>query len=635
MAGGWQILQAPNRGEPSGRNEMREMSQEQKLTQPGFYDKEQYKEEHADDKMLPGQQLYYDQKEGYLNQREQALRGTMMSYFSKSSNIPSSAMQTQWNTELSNISQQRMLLKAEGGEFKSNYKIADARRTKLIEGRDKSTANRLAMRNVNGTYLATLGPKETGDQGWLTQLEEVKGFDYAPGTKGGAPVDTDLSTSINYTGDFNEFVDKAYSKVSSSKTLRPQIVGKDKDGKPIYADQSVSPLYDSGNSSFVSVLTQHDNAGKVLDAAGNMIEDMRGTTAELDLATKFHEKLLRIGHTADGNLGISLDNNIHQLNFDKDESGTLRKYLSGQKLDRQDIDRIGDMTKKYGQALILSKAPSKIETEDALKELKVVDKGTGEGVAPPQGEFTLLSKGELQPSGNSQIVRKQHNALSYGTEPLLNEWTISPRGVQDFNKDANEMKKTQGGIDPTYFSSGPMSKGFNVFFSEDGYPNDMAILKDSGAAIVGITGRVHENLKPVPVKGKTGYGLDVPDVSNMTNYELENNKVMTVEVVMAVPEGSPFFDQLTVADGMNKKTGVSEGDFTPQNYYFLDSAAKKQGKTHRLVHVWVPVDRGDLTKFENKGYEKGTSKAQVEQAQQVVADKVNQLQYLGEKTKIN
>jgi hypothetical protein len=217
----------------------------------------------------------------------------------------------------------------------------------------------------------------------------------------------------------------------------------------------------------------------------------------------------------------------------------------------------------------------------------------------------------------------------------LNEWHVSPRAVQDFNKDANEMKKTEGGIDPTYFSSGPMSKGFNVFYSEEGYPNDMAILKDSGAAIVGITGRVHENYKPVPVKGKTGYGLDVPDVSNMTNYELENNKVMTVEVVMAVPEGSPFFKQLTVADGMNTKTGVKEGAFPPQNYYSLDSNGKKQGETHRLVHVWVPVDRNDLLKFENKGYEKGTYKAQVEQAQQVIADKAAHVSQIRQETKMN
>ena len=164
MAGGYQIVKAPERGEPAQGNELQQYGQANKLTQPDFYAKEQYKDEHADEDMLPGQKMYYLSKQSDLDRQEQALRGQMYQFFSKSSNIPSASMQAQWNTTLSNIAQQRMLLKAEGGEFKQNYAIAKERRNKLIEGGDKSTANRLAMRDVNGTYLATLGPKETGDQ---------------------------------------------------------------------------------------------------------------------------------------------------------------------------------------------------------------------------------------------------------------------------------------------------------------------------------------------------------------------------------------------------------------------------------------------------------------------------------------
>ena len=589
---GWQVIQAPTRGEPSGGNEMREYGQTQKLTQPDFYQKEQYKEEHADESMLPGQQMYYLSKQSDLDRQEQALRGQMYSYFSKSTNIPSSAMQSQWNSQLANIAQQRMLLKAEGGEFKQNYKIAEARRTKLIEGGDKSTANRLAMRNVNGTYLATLGPKEEG-QGWLTQLEEVKGFDYAPGTKGGAPVDTDLSTSINYTGDWNKFVNDQFNEVSKSKSIVPGQTGM----------QTVSPLFGTDNVKYMSVLTQSDNSQKIIEAAGNMIEDAP-ESAKLDLATKFHEKLLHVGRTEDGNLAIRLDNNIHQLNFSKDESATLRKYLSAQKLDSQDIDRIGEMTKRYGQALILAKAPTKVETSEVLRDIKVVDKGTGEGVTPI-GEFTLLSKGELQPSGNAEVAVRQHNAITPSSTEPLRQWNLSPRSVQDFNKDAKDMLINEGGIDPSYFSSGTP-----WFYSEDGIPNSMAILKDSGAAIVGLTGRVQENYKPVAKQGKKGYELDVPDVTNMLNYELKNSAIKTVEVNVAVPSKSDFYDYLSVRKGLDKTTGVSKSDYPQQDYYFPDAGGKKTSRDYLLVRIWVPVVDNELMKFENKGYEKGTFQAQ-------------------------
>ena len=605
MAGGWSVITAPQRGEPT--NPMQEYGQGQKLTQPDFYQKEQYKEAHEDTDMLPGQKMYYLSKQNDLQQQENALRGEMYNYFYNSSNIPSSTQQRAWNSKLAQIQQQKMILKAEGSEFEQNWKNANARRTELINAGDKSTANRLAMRNVNGVYLATLGQKEEG-QGWLTQLEEVKGFDYAPGTRNGQPVDTDLSTSINYTGDWNKFVNDQFNEVSKSKSITPGAGG----------NQTVSKLFGTNNVQYMSVLTQSDNSQKVIQAAGNMIEDAP-ESAKLDLATKFHEKLLHVGYGEDGNLAIKLDNNIHQLNFDKEESATLRKYLSGEKLDSQDINRIGKMTNRYGQALILAKAPTKVETSEVLRDIKVVDKGTGESVVP-KGEFTMLSQGELQPTGQAQIAVRQHNALVNSNAPNLRQWNLSPSSITGFNKDASSALKEQGGIDPTYFSS-----GFGFFYSEDGVPNSSAILE--GSSIVGLTGRVQENYAPIPKsQGKKGFDLDVPDVSSMNGYELKSRTIKTVEVNLAVPDNSDLFSYMSVIKGLDKETGVSKSDYPDQAYYVPDSNGKKTSRSYKLVRIWVPVTDQGLTRFENEDYKKGTYQALEEQTKNQIQSEKNKVE---------
>jgi hypothetical protein len=613
---GWSIVPAVNSqsGSTSG-DEMKQYGQVSKLGQPDFYAKEEYKDTHADEDMLPGQKMYYLESQRGISQRENALRNTMMQYFSSSTNMPSSDMQRKWNQELGNIEQQKTMLNAQRSTFTRNFITANARTDELIKAGDKSTANRLALRYVNGTPVPILGPKEEGGHGWLTQLEEVKGFDYAPGQSGGMPVNTDLQTSINYTGDFNKFIDDKFKEVSKSKTITPQMVGIDKDGKPIYTPQSVSPLFGTKDVQYMSVMTQSNNLQNVQDAAENMMEFLP-EPAKLDLAGKFYEKLLYAQQQKDGTISFKMDNDVGDLHFSGSESGTIIKMLNMQKLDRNDTARINDMITKYGKNLILSQVRPHVEAVTTLHDVKVKGEGA-EKEGAIRGGFTQIATGQAPPTGQANISYKKGGSihsndpgiLHDGSDTLVfNKWTVPLRDITDINNELPKMLVNMGGVLPSYFAKLPF------FHSEDGMPNPMAILNESGARVVGITGEVQENLYPDTEKGKKGYELVLPDVSGISLDKLSSGKVNSIGMILAVPEGDPFFKNYKVIDRFDTKTGVDE-----DKYPWMGSeqvGGKNIKKKYRLVKIWMDAlttDKDIFFQLENKNHEKGTYQAQQEQ----------------------
>ena len=603
----WQVLPAPQRN-PQVEGQDDEMKQLRQSSQPDFYQKEQYKEEHADEDMLPGQKMYYLEKQSSLSGREQGLRSKMMEYFSKSQNIPSSDMQREWNKELMDIDQQKMKLQAESSLYKQNYIQSKGYEKALVEGGDESTANSIALTDDNGVYMPVIGDKE-GGPGWLTHIEAVRGFDYAPGEKSGMPVHTGLDTKINYTGSWNKFVDKEYGKAGKSKESVP-IPVTDANGKVTYAPQVVSPVYGTENMSYINVLTRSTDAHKLRDAANNMMENMT-EPARLDLTSKFYEKLLHARQTKDGNIGFPMDNDKGVFTFNKEESGIVSKLLNMQKLDRNEKERLNDMIKGYGKDLILSEIPGRTTVTDATEHIKVKDAGTGEGNVV-KGGFTKILTGESKPSGPSEIAYKEGGTLrpSGGTEKFvdvktkeelqLNRWEVPLSNITEFNNNATSFMTHEGGIMPDYFS-----KGMNFFYSPDGAPNSMSIFEGSHARIVGISGEVQENFIPESKDG--GKTLDLMDVKKPID-NLRRAMVPTVRVRMAVPADSPFFKNLKRIQGVNIESGVDKGQY--ESVWYDEFAGGKKGKQeYKIIPLDMPVKPETLIQFENKEYAKGTQRA--------------------------
>ena len=108
--------------------------------------------------------------------------------------------------------------------------------------------------------------------------------------------------------------------------------------------------------------------------------------------------------------------------------------------------------------------------------------------------------------------------------------------------------------------------------------------------------------------------MDVPDIKELGKLplpEVERMKMPTVQVIMAVPEGSNFFDDYTVSKGLDFKQGVREKDYPKREYYDEYSGGKNKKVSYTLVPVWVPIkSKEDLMKFEGEKYSKGTQKAE-------------------------
>ena len=597
----WQVVQAVP-FTTGGGNELQQYGQAERATQPDFYQKESYKDfqkEEEKEDMLPGQKLYYTQQLSSLNQQEQALRGTMYQYFLKGHNIPSASQQQEWNQALLKIQGQKAQLSAEASLYKQNYNRAKDYETKLIEGGDKSSANRIALTYDDGILMPLIGQKEEGGYGWMTDIEKVKGFDYMPGeSPSGQPLHAGMDTPINYTGEWNSWVDSQFKDISKGKSITPQ-------GD---VSQKVSKLFGTDTQTWMTVITSSNNASEVKDAAYNAMEHIT-PTAKLDLASKFYEKLLFSKQDKDGTLFIPLDDPRLFKQFTKEESGVLSKLLNMQKLNRDDKNALDVMIRQFGQAEILQQVPQRTTVTESLRDLKVVDKGTGEGNVV-FGGFTNIARGEAKPSGPAQIAYNEDNLQRSGAPGVfkdksgqslqLNRWEVPVQQTTEFNRTAKDALINQGGIMPNHFSG-----GFNFFYNQDGAPNSMAILEGSGARIIGLTGDVQENFIPIPKKGE----LDLVDVKKPP-VDLARLKVKTIGVQLAVPSNSDFFSHLRKIEGLDITKGVDKGSYDEREYYDEYSGGKKAGKKpYRIVTVWMPVENETLYQFDNKEYAKGTQQA--------------------------
>ena len=634
MPGSWGVIKAPQPSAEGQTDEMKQYGQMNRMNQPGFYQKEEYKEEHKDEDMLPGQKMYYMQSQASLSGQENALRSKMYDYFSKSQNIPSSDMQQQWNKELMDIEQNKMKLQAESSMFKDKFKLANELERKLYEGGEASTANRIALTDDNGVYVPTLGQKDEGGYGWMTGIEALKGLDFVPGERGGVPVHAGLDTPINYTGEFRKHVNAEFAQAGKSKEAAgiPQY---DANGKLTYVPQVVSDVYGTENMSYLNVLTRTDDAPTLRNKA-NVIMNGLSPTAKLDLSSQFYENLLHAQQMNDGTISFPMDledGRSGEYQFKKEESGTLMKLLHMQKLDGQDKANLNKMIHDYGKDLILSQIPGRTSTVDATEHIKVKDAGTGEGNVI-KGGFTQIATGKAEPTGPAIISYKEGNiprkqfpgvvADRNGNKLQLNQWQVPISNVSEFNKDAVDFLTHQGGIMPDHFSN-----GINFFYTEDGVPNSMSIFQDSGARIVGTTGTVQENLIPQEKKGEKGYDLDLFDVRSKPiddpsgrHDDIRSNVIKTIGIQMAIPEDSPYFKGVKTLNGVEMKKGVDKDTYPQREYFDEYSGGKKAGKKpFRIVTVWMPVSSPDvLYQFENKEYAKGTQAAQAKQA----ADKQQQ-----------
>ena len=641
---GWSVIPAIRPDDSGGTSsDLKEYGQVNKLSQPDFYQKEQYKAAHEDEDMLPGQKMYYQERQGQLNQAEQSVRGEMYDYFSKSQNIPSATMQQTWNKKLYGIEQQRMKLNAEASEFRQGYVRAKGLENQLYEGGDKSIANRVALTYHNGTWVPVIGAKEEGGHGWLTPLEVVKGFDLAPGeTPSGNPNHVGLDTPLKYTGDWSDFVNKEFTKTAKSKerTGIPQV---DANGKVIYTPQVVSQVYGTENMQYLDVLTRSNNKGNLQDAAETMMDRVSDRSpAFLDLASQFYENLVHAQQTPDGTIYFNMDSMPnHQYAFNKTESGVVNKLLNMQKLDRNDTEQLNRMIKGYGKDLILSEIPGRTDTVDATEHIKVKDVGTGEGTAT-RGGFTQIATGKAQPDGPSKISYNEDGLPrtdapgvftdKHGNTLQLNRWEVPLSNITEFNNNAKNYLVNEGGILPDHFS-----KGWNFFYNEDGTPNSMAIFEGSGARVVGITGEVQENFILAAKAGKSGYDLDMTDVRKLPIQELKRRVLKTVGVQMAVPDNSDFFDNLRKISGLDIKAGVKKDDYPQREYYDEYSGGKKAGKKpYRIVTLYMPITSDDvLYQFENKEYAKGTQQAMEQKSKQQQQAKENYISNLSTEANLN
>ena len=595
----WQVVQAVP-FTAGGGNELQQYSQAERATQPDFYQKESYKENQKEgekEDMLPGQGLYYKQQLSNLSQQEQAVRGEMYQYFMKGHNIPSASQQQQWNSALLKISGQKARLSAEASLFKQNYNRSKEYENSLITAGDKSSANRIALTYDDGVYLPLIGQKEEGGYGWMTDIEKVRGFDYMPGeNQSGQPLHAGMDTPINYTGEWNTWVENQFKDISKGKSITPQ-------GD---MSQKVSKLFGTDTQTWMTVITSSNNAKEVNEAAYNAMEHIT-PTAKLDLASKFYEKLLFAKQDNDGTVFIPLDDPRRFKQFTKEESGVLSKLLNMQKLNRDDKNAVDVMIRQFGQAEILQQAPQRTTVTESLRDLKVVDKGTGEGNVV-FGGFTNIARGEAKPSGNTSGVWHEGNLLVQGEPPSfsdpktgkavsLNRYTVPVAQITEFNKDAKES----GGLMPDYFS-----KGFNYFYGADGTPNSMSLLFDPkvNARIVGITGEVQENFIAIP--NKKGE-LEPVDIKNPP-VELNRLKVKTVGFQIAVDDNNTFFDQLRKLRGLKIEEGDDRGKY-PSQFYPDYISGKKVMTGKKVVTIYVPVHDDELYKLEGKEYMKGSQLA--------------------------
>jgi hypothetical protein len=604
----WQIVPAIQRdGTPKGQGDyLSSAGKLQRLDQPSYDEKQMDKKEGED--MLPMQKMYYLNKQLDLQQKERGLESEMYNYFYSNKGIPSQTQQQKWNKSLYSLKQEGALLESQSSRFKQNFKDANETRKSLMED-ENSTADRIALKNINGRLLPIIGKKENGI-GWLTHLEEIENYDYMPGTDDmGMPEHVGPSTAINYSGAFQKHIDERFSKVKDSKTISPIY---DTEGK-ITGYQQAFDIVGDEDLKYMSILTTSGNVDQVRDAANKMMSGVTGQ-AKLDLASDFYEKLLFAQQGNDGRIHMVLDTEGNMIkSYDGETSKSLYKLLNMQELSQVDINTIDHAMKEYGQYLIMEQVPSQVKIDQVIRDVKIKD-DTAKDKPSGLGPMTSLAQNKVDPVGASTTIKKSDGLLSYGQQmytdkkgnqvPLLRSYpTLNATYTSGFNQLAQTALFQYGGLRPEVYNP----NGF--FYNSQGVPNSMSLLTDQGVSIGGLTGRIQEMYFPDITGGQGGYEYSIPDMKGKSPEGVLRASTKAIEVILMVPKGSDVLDNIKGLDGLKIKEGIL-GEQRDLAKYLPDSSGKKY-KDFTVFSVWFPMlNEGQMIQWEDDKYQKYTQKAQ-------------------------
>jgi len=572
------ILYGQNNNGTGAENDFR-----QAFAQPKETDSEKRFEKEQDQGMLPRQSQWSQQNKLEINTAKKDIQREKYDWYYKNpGKTPPKEVYQNWNRKMAMISMADIEAQSYDARFKANFAMANEYQNKLIEGGERSTANSIALQDVNGVLVPVIGDKGGGTPGWMTHIEMVSAFDQLPGkNSSGQAQRVALPTEINYSGDFNKLIDDSFDKAAKSGEVVPIF---DDDGKTVLGYQRSAGIIGDEDSKFMSIITTENNVGNVISAAQGMIERLT-PSARHDLASDFYKTLLIHPETMEK----LTDQNGSKYKLNESEQSTLRKLYDMQGLGREDLGNINNLIEAYGRKRIFDQVPVHTQTIEKIRDVSTAT-GSGVGSAAAASWFRGIATDQTPPDklvpgekGNSAIGTYREGKVINASKatPGLRQWTLkNPDYLRAYNSSAFEQNKNEVGMDPRQFTP-----TLPYFWTDNGVPNKIMDLVNNNAHVVGLTGQVKEFYAPDEKPGEGGnLEFDIPDIHKSMK---DLRKIMAVQVTVAVDDAYLKNFRKSISDLDEKQLDVKQG-IDEERFNTVHMGEDGKVKKH-MISLWLPL----------------------------------------------